>query len=76
MTDHSGRRFLGPRSRGSYTTYTIGCAIAWAIVLTITRKTASKTTWHEVRTMFIGWVSGWTSATIARAVYPPARVGR
>jgi hypothetical protein len=59
------------RIKSSYTTYSIGCAVAWALlwlVLGLAGKTGTK---ESVLIFFLGWVVGWTSATIARRVYPP-----
>jgi hypothetical protein len=52
----------------TYTAYSIGCAIAWAAVLAVAHRKEG-----EVLPVFAGWVIGWTSATIARYVYPPPR---
>jgi hypothetical protein len=57
----------------SYTGYSLGCAIAWAMIWVIVGTRADEGTRHSVLLGFVGWVSGWTSATIARAVYPPPR---
>lgn len=62
------------RMRGrlnSYLGYSVGCAVAWGLVWVIVeivdpRKTVDHLTW-----VFLGWLIGWTSATIARVVYPP-----
>jgi hypothetical protein len=54
----------------TYTAYSIGCFIVWAVILTAVSTTAT----HEKRTVFFtvfaGWAIGWLSATIARSVYP------
>jgi hypothetical protein len=55
----------------SYRAYTVGCVIAWSIVWIIVGTQASETTKERVLFFFLGWLAGWTSATIARAVYPP-----
>jgi hypothetical protein len=55
----------------SYTTYSIGCAIAWGFLWLILALKGNHTTNNHVLYVFLGWVIGWTSATIARAVYPP-----
>ena len=57
--------------RRSYGTYTAGCAIAWAIVLTILASTESGHRMTLIWCVFIGWIIGWSSATFARFVYPP-----
>ena len=64
------RRFV-KRYRRSYTVYSIGCAVVWIIVLSILATTESPQRMNEVLSVFGGFVIGWTSATIARFVYPP-----
>jgi|ERR1035437_382104 hypothetical protein len=59
--------------RDTYTGYSIGCGIVWAVIWFFVGTRADDQTRKEVLLAFIGWVSGWTSATIARAVYPPPR---
>lgn len=52
-----------------YARYSIGCAVAWAIVwATVGRRSEVR---PRLLLFFVGWVAGWTSATIARYVYPP-----
>ena len=58
---------------GSYTDYSIGCALVWAVVWIVVGRRADADTRKAVRTGALGWWSGWTSATIARVVYPPPR---
>jgi hypothetical protein len=55
----------------SYKAYTVGCAVAWALLWIIVGTQTSETTQERVLFVFLGWLLGWTSATIARAVYPP-----
>jgi hypothetical protein len=62
-----------PGAKGSYTVYSISCAVVWAIILPAVAATASKETRNYVFVAFIGWAAGWTSATIARAVMRPAK---
>jgi hypothetical protein len=57
----------------TYTAYSIGCALAWAIILIIVGATDGKHNSHTILLVFAGWAIGWTSATIARSVYPPPR---
>lgn len=57
----------------SYKAYTAGCVIAWGIVWIVVGTQASDHKRLVVLYVFLGWVIGWTSATIARAVYPPPR---
>jgi hypothetical protein len=60
----------------TYTTYSIGCAIAWAIVWAIMSASSNQDALPKLRLFFAGWASGWTSATIARYVYPPPKTRR
>jgi hypothetical protein len=62
-----------PRRLSTYTAYSIGCAIAWALLWAILATTADKETLRRVLLVFLGWCIGWLSATIARAVYPPPK---
>jgi hypothetical protein len=62
---------LRPRRLNSYTGYSIGCAIAWAIVWAICAATNRQDVLDKLLLFFLGWLVGWTSATIARVVYPP-----
>jgi hypothetical protein len=64
------------RLRGTYTGYAIGCAAVWALIWLIALRTAKKETLDKLRITFPAWVMGWTSATIARYVYPPPRKKR
>jgi hypothetical protein len=57
----------------TYTGYSIGCAIVWAVILAVTSTKADSATRHTIRLVFGGWVIGWLSATIARTVYPPPK---
>lgn len=58
-------------TRKSYTTYGIGCAIVWAAILGILAALGEKEKLRKILPAFGGWWLGWTSATIARYVYPP-----
>ena len=60
----------------TYTAYSIGCAVVWAVILVVVVSQASKNTAHTFFLVFGGWVIGWLSATIARAVYPPPKPRR
>ena len=55
----------------TYMAYSIGCAVVSAVILAVVASVASKDTTHTWLLVFFGWVIGWLSATIARAVYPP-----
>jgi hypothetical protein len=55
----------------TYRAYTVGCVIGWAIFWIVVGTQASHHTRRTLLYVFLGWLLGWTSATIARAVYPP-----
>ena len=55
----------------TFTAYSIGCGVVWAVILTIVASETSNDTTHTFLLLFLGWAIGWLSATIARAVYPP-----
>jgi len=57
-------------SRRSYAAYSISCAIVWAVILVVVGRN-HRSSLHTYLLVFGGWVTGWTSATIARSVYPP-----
>ncbi len=57
----------------TYTAYSIGCAAVWAVTLTVTQATAKPQTRDRIRLSCAGWWAGWTSASIARVVYPPPK---
>ncbi|TWP33660.1 hypothetical protein [Leekyejoonella antrihumi] len=57
----------------SYTAYSIGCAGVWGAILALGRRRLDAPTWRVLRLVCGGWWIGWTSATIARSGYPPAK---
>jgi hypothetical protein len=61
---------LRPRT---YTAYSLGCAVAWAVLLAVVAAGKGKRDMRNVLLVFYGWVIAWVSNTIARAVYPPPR---
>lgn len=61
------------RRFSTYTSYSVACAIVWAIVLAAVSSVADGTTRHTFLLVGGGWAIGWLSATIARAVYPPPK---
>jgi hypothetical protein len=65
-------RLLHKRPR-TYTTYSIGCAVVWAVILAAVFTHAGDTTRHTFAVFFGGWAIGWLSASIARVVYPPPK---
>jgi hypothetical protein len=67
--------FLRPERANTYAAYSVGCAVAWAVLWAIAPAAAKTETGGIFLVAFIRWLVRWTSATIARAVYPPARTG-
>lgn len=59
--------------RGTYTTYSIGVGVVWAVLLVLVSIFASPGTRHTFFVVFGGFAIGWVSATIARFVYPPPK---
>lgn len=57
----------------TYTGYSIGSAAVWAVILAVGRRRLDSQAWRTLRLACSGWWSGWASATIARAVYPPPK---
>jgi hypothetical protein len=73
MRGSNSHPFLRPCRLNSYTSYSIGCGIAWAIVWALVLALDPKHTADKVVWVFLGWLIGWASATIARLVYPPPK---
>ncbi len=63
-------------ARNTYTGYSVGCAVVWAVVLIGVAVFAGGDKLHTFILVFFGWVIGWLSATIARSVYPPPKSRR
>ena len=59
--------------RNTYTGYSIGCVGVWGMILLLAQRHADTQTEKAVRMVCGGWWMGWTSATIARAAYPPPK---
>lgn len=57
----------------TYTTYSIGCAITWSVILAVVAAKGNERQKRDFLLASVTWWSGWTSATIARAVYPPPK---
>lgn len=55
----------------SYWAYSAACFAVWAVIFLVGLATGNHKPGHPVLYVFGGWVIGWTSATIARTVYPP-----
>ena len=61
------------KRRQSYTAYSIGCAVVWAAILGVLAAHGEREKLHKILPVFGSWWMGWTSATIARYVYPPPK---
>ncbi|OBI69839.1 hypothetical protein [Mycobacterium sp. E796] len=59
--------------RRTYTSYSIACAVVWAVILVGVSAVAGADTRRTFLLVGSGWGIGWLSATIARAVYPPPK---
>lgn len=59
--------------RQSYTAYSVGCAVVWAAILGVLTALGETEKRRTILPVFGGWWMGWTSATIARYVYPPPK---
>lgn len=55
----------------NYWSYSAGLAIAWAVVLILTRMIRGSEGVQTYLLVFGGFCIGWVSTTIARYVYPP-----
>jgi hypothetical protein len=54
----------------SYTGYSIGCGIVWAVILAVGQRRLDPPARKTLQQACAAWWSGWTSATIARVGYP------
>jgi hypothetical protein len=57
--------------RDTYTGYSIGCTVVWAVILGVGELRLDSRNRASLRLTCAAWWTGWTSATIARAGYPP-----
>ncbi len=57
----------------NYWTYSAGLAIAWGVVLLLTRMIRGSEGEQTILLVFGGFCIGWVSTTIARYVYPPPK---
>jgi hypothetical protein len=62
-----------PARMNTYTAFSIGTFIAWAVIWAILGATEKKVTLGYIFAIFFGWCIGWATATIARALYPPPK---
>ncbi len=54
----------------TYTAYSIGCAVVWALIWAKLAVSSTAETRKRILLVSSGWWQGWLSATIARVVYP------
>jgi hypothetical protein len=66
VSEPEARRILN-----TYTGYSIGCAVVWALILAAGQFRLDSQNRASLRLTCAAWWTGWTSATIARAGYPP-----
>ncbi|HTU85160.1 MAG TPA: hypothetical protein VMF57_06265 [Solirubrobacteraceae bacterium] len=59
--------------RNTYTGYSVGCAIVWVAILAAARRRLEPDDRKRLQQACGAWWAGWTSATIARAGYPPPK---
>jgi hypothetical protein len=59
--------------RNTYTSYSVGCAIVWAVILIVTQHGTESEARKTMKLFCAAWWSGWASATIARVAYPPPK---
>jgi hypothetical protein len=57
----------------NYWVYSIGCFVAWGIILGVRESRGNNSTTHDVLYVFAGWCLAWVGMTIARFVYPPPK---
>lgn len=57
----------------TYAGYSISSAAVWVLILALGERRLDRDTKKTLRLSCAGWWSGWTSATIARAGYPPPK---
>jgi hypothetical protein len=70
MEASHGHPILRPGRMNTYTAYSVGFFATWAALLAICAATVPNKTLGYISAIFFGSVIGWTSATIARVVYP------
>jgi hypothetical protein len=51
----------------------VSCAAVWALILAAGKRWSDPEDWERLRMTCGGWWMGWTSASIARVAFPPAK---
>ena len=62
---------ITPARMNTYTAFSVGTFIAWAVIWAVLGATEKKVTLGYIFAIFFGGVIGWGSASIGRALYPP-----
>jgi hypothetical protein len=57
----------------TYTAYSVGVGIVWAIILVLALSRDASGRRNNILLVFCGYAIGWISLTIARYVYPPPK---
>jgi hypothetical protein len=57
----------------NYVGFSVACAGTWALIWILLVTLASTRTVHAMGYVFLGWVIGWITATLARLFYPAPR---
>jgi hypothetical protein len=73
MTPHVAGGEAMRAKLNTYTGYSIGSAVVWAAILAVGERRLDAHNRSTLRMACGGWWTGWTSATIARAAYPPPK---
>jgi hypothetical protein len=54
-----------------YWLYSAGLAVVWCVVIALSLGLGGEERLHKILPVFLGFLLGWLSTTIARYVYPP-----
>jgi flagellar biosynthesis protein FliR len=76
METSQSHSLLKSERLNNYTAYSIGSFVAWAVLWVVLAATLPNKTLDYIAVLFMGWVIGWASATIARLLYPPPKLRR
>ncbi len=71
MEASPGHSLFKPGPLNTYAAYSVGSFAAWAVIWVILVLTEPDKILGYVFAIFFGWVIGWASASIGRALYPP-----
>lgn len=71
METSPGHSLFRPGPLNTYTAYSIGSFIAWAVIWAVLGVIEPTRILGYVFAIFFGWVIGFGSASVGRALYPP-----